>query len=208
MGHGAWGVGHGAWVRSGRPKGLGLGAWGDLRAWGLGPGTWVGSKIVEEGHPKPFFVLTPAQAHAPSPSSFSLPTHAPGPKPHARSMKKQSLPLRSSSAAEVRILEAVKRIPRGRVCTYGGVAQLARLPRRARLVGAVLRTTSVKNVPWFRVINSSGRISFPEGSDAYLLQRRKLEAEGIVFVGGRVDLRKYGWPEEARSLDEYLWAPR
>ncbi|NLG76719.1 MAG: cysteine methyltransferase [Xanthomonadaceae bacterium] len=123
-------------------------------------------------------------------------------------MKKQSLPLRSSSAAEVRILEAVKRIPRGRVCTYGGVAQLARLPRRARLVGAVLRTTSVKNVPWFRVINSSGRISFPEGSDAYLLQRRKLEAEGIVFVGGRVDLRKYGWPEEARSLDEYLWAPR
>lgn len=113
----------------------------------------------------------------------------------------------ASTSAESRILEAVKRIPRGRVCTYGGVAQVARLPRRARLVGTVLRTTSVKNIPWFRVINSSGRISFPKGSDAYARQRRKLEAEGIVFVGGRVNLRQYGWPATAESLDEYLWGP-
>lgn len=114
----------------------------------------------------------------------------------------------SDTSSEARILEAVKRIPRGRVCTYGGVAQVAGLPRRARLVGTVLRTTSVKNIPWFRVINASGRISFPRGSDAYARQRRKLEAEGIVFVGGRVDLRKYGWPEVGESLDEYLWGPR
>ncbi len=107
-----------------------------------------------------------------------------------------------------RILKAVMRIPRGRVCTYGGVAHLAELPRRARLVGTVLRTTSLKNIPWFRVINASGRISFPRGSDAYQCQRSKLEAEGIVFAGGCVDLRKYGWPESAESLDEYLWAPR
>lgn len=114
----------------------------------------------------------------------------------------------TNTSADARILEAVKSIPRGRVCTYGGVAHLAGLPRRARLVGTVLRTTTVKNVPWFRVINASGRISFPEGSDAYLRQRRKLESEGVVFVGGRVDLRKFGWPEVAESLDEYLWAPR
>lgn len=115
---------------------------------------------------------------------------------------------KASAAAEMLILAAVKRIPRGRVCTYGGVALLARLPRRARLVGTVLRTTTAKNIPWFRVINSSGRISFPEGSDAYVRQRRKLEAEGVVFVGGRVDLRRYGWPATAASLDEFLWAPK
>lgn len=115
---------------------------------------------------------------------------------------------RTSTDATARILAAVRSIPRGRVCTYGGVAQLAGLPRRARLVGTVLRTTSERNVPWFRVINSSGRISFPHGSDAYLRQRSKLEAEGIVFVGDRVDLRKYAWPDAAAGLDEYLWGPR
>lgn len=114
----------------------------------------------------------------------------------------------SDASSEARILEAVKRIPRGRVCTYGGVAQVAGLPRRARLVGTVLRTTTAKNIPWFRVINASGRISFPRGSDAYERQRRKLEAEGIVFVGGRVDLRQYGWPEIGESLDAYLWGLR
>ena len=107
--------------------------------------------------------------------------------------------------AEV-ILAAVKRIPRGRVSTYGGVAEVAGLPRRARLVGTVLRQTPAsRGLPWFRVINASGRISFPVGSDAYARQRKKLEAEGIVFSGGRVDLREYGWPESVASLDEYLW---
>ena len=126
----------------------------------------------------------------------------------AASKRKVAEQKSSDTSSEARILEAVRRIPRGRVCTYGGVAQVAGLPRRARLVGTVLRTTSVKNIPWFRVINASGRISFPRGSDAYSRQRRKLEAEGIVFVGGRVDLRKCGWPEVGESLDEYLWGPR
>lgn len=107
------------------------------------------------------------------------------------------------------IVAAVKRIPRGRVCTYGGVADLAGLPRRARLVGTVLRQApDTLRLPWFRVINSSGRISFPEGSEAYAQQRRKLEAEGIVFVGGRIDLRRYGWPSRDQQLDELLWGPR
>jgi methylated-DNA-protein-cysteine methyltransferase related protein len=112
---------------------------------------------------------------------------------------------KTAASTDQRILEAVKSIPRGRVCTYGTVAQVAGLPRRARLVGTVLRTTSAKGIPWFRVINASGRISFPQGSDAYVRQRSKLEAEGIVFVGGRVDLSQYGWPDGPASLDEYLW---
>jgi methylated-DNA-protein-cysteine methyltransferase related protein len=116
--------------------------------------------------------------------------------------------LASQGIPEV-ILAAVRRIPRGKVCTYGNVAEVAGLPRRARLVGTVLRQTPAsRDLPWFRVINAGGRISFPTGSDAYQRQRRKLEAEGIVFVGGRVDLRRYGWPARDEQLDEFLWKPR
>jgi methylated-DNA-protein-cysteine methyltransferase related protein len=103
------------------------------------------------------------------------------------------------------ILAAVRRIPRGKVCTYGDVAEVAGLPRRARLVGTVLRQTSGRGLPWYRVINAGGRISFPVGSDAYARQRHKLEAEGVVFVGGRIDLRRYGWPARDQQLDELLW---
>jgi methylated-DNA-protein-cysteine methyltransferase-like protein len=103
------------------------------------------------------------------------------------------------------ILGAVRRIPRGKVCTYGNVAEVAGLPRRARMVGTVLRQTSGRGLPWYRVINAGGRISFPAGSDAYQRQRHKLEAEGVVFVGGRVDLRRYGWPARDEQLDELLW---
>lgn len=80
------------------------------------------------------------------------------------------------------------------------------MPRRARLVGTVLKQTPAsRGLPWHRVINSGGRISFPEGSDAYLRQRRKLEREGVTFRGGRVDLIRYGWPSRDRDLDELLW---
>jgi methylated-DNA-protein-cysteine methyltransferase related protein len=103
------------------------------------------------------------------------------------------------------ILAAVRRIPRGKVCTYGSVAEVAGLPRRARLVGTVLRQTAARGLPWYRVINAGGRISFPVGSDAYARQRHKLEAEGVVFAGGRVDLRRYGWPARDERLDELLW---
>lgn len=105
-----------------------------------------------------------------------------------------------------RILAAVRRIPRGKVCTYGDVADVAGLPRRARLVGTVLRQTPAsRDLPWFRVINAGGRISFPVGSDAYRRQRSRLEAEGVVFVGGRVNLKQYGWPPRETQLDELLW---
>jgi methylated-DNA-protein-cysteine methyltransferase related protein len=115
-------------------------------------------------------------------------------------------PAASSQSVPEMILAAVRRIPRGKVCTYGNVAEVAGLPRRARLVGTVLRQTpAARGLPWYRVINAGGRISFPVGSDAYARQRHKLEAEGVVFAGGRVDLRRYGWPARDEHLDELLW---
>lgn len=123
-----------------------------------------------------------------------------------RSRSSDDAQANGTAAAQRLIIAAVKRIPRGRVSTYGEIAQLAGLPRRARLVGTVLRQTpSSARVPWHRVINAAGRISFPENSDAHRLQRKRLEAERVQFVAGRVDLRRYGWPDRAASLDEWLW---
>jgi len=132
--------------------------------------------------------------------------------------KTSSKPARSAAAKPAiavsdakKIYAAIKRIPKGRVSTYGTIAEVAGLPRRARLVGTVLRhTPTTVKVPWFRVINAGGRISFPVDSDAYERQRSHLEAEGIAFLRGRVDLQRHVWPErgEAEDLDELLWRPR
>jgi methylated-DNA-protein-cysteine methyltransferase-like protein len=94
------------------------------------------------------------------------------------------------------IYAAVKRIPRGRVCTYGGVAALAGLPGRARMVGyALFALPEGTRVPWHRVFNAQGKLSLervvPGGG---LQQRFRLEREGVEFdAGGRVSLARYGW---------------
>jgi methylated-DNA-protein-cysteine methyltransferase-like protein len=122
----------------------------------------------------------------------------------AKRAQTQSPPVKAD--IRERILAAIRRIPRSRVCTYGNVADVAGLPRRARLVGTVLRQTPAsRDLPWYRVINAGGRISFPSASDAYRRQRSKLEAEGVVFIGGRVDLQRHGWPDRDVQLDELLW---
>jgi methylated-DNA-protein-cysteine methyltransferase related protein len=93
------------------------------------------------------------------------------------------------------IWEIVRRIPRGRVSTYGQVAKLAGLTRRARFVGYALHNLPPgMPVPWHRVINSKGMISFPEESPNHKRQRELLEREGIRLVDGKIDLKKKGWP--------------
>ena len=110
----------------------------------------------------------------------------------------------ASSGPEQAILAAVRRIPRGRVSTYGELARIAGLPRRARLVGTVLKQTAVK-VPWHRVVNASGRISFPAGSNGHERQRKLLEREGVQVTHGRISLPLYGWPDRQVDLDRQLW---
>ncbi len=103
-----------------------------------------------------------------------------------------------ASVLYARIWGVVKRIPRGRVATYGQIAAIAGMPRHARQAGYALAALpeNVK-IPWHRVINAQGRISlrlrhWDSGSDD--LQRILLEAEGVVFSGGgKVDLKKYQW---------------
>jgi methylated-DNA-protein-cysteine methyltransferase-like protein len=112
----------------------------------------------------------------------------------------------ASNPAWEKIYSAVERIPRGNVSTYGAVAQLAGLPRRARLVGTALKSLPAsRKLPWHRVITASGRLAFPENSDAFLKQRGRLAREGVRMVRLRVELDRYGWPRESKTLDELLW---
>ena len=93
------------------------------------------------------------------------------------------------------IYQTVRRIPYGRVATYGQVARLAGLPRQARLVGYALHSvTPDQKVPWHRVINARGEISALPDPDSRLNQRYLLESEGVVFdERDRVDLQQFGW---------------
>ena len=93
-----------------------------------------------------------------------------------------------------RVYAFVRRVPRGRVVTYGQVAALLGVPRGARAVGWALRALDArraKTVPWHRVVGYGGRISLREGPGG-LEQRRRLRSEGVRFVSGRVDVARYG----------------
>ncbi|MCW8196311.1 MGMT family protein [Proteobacteria bacterium 005FR1] len=92
-----------------------------------------------------------------------------------------------------RIFQVVLGIPAGRVATYGQVADLAGLPRAARLVGGTLKALPEDSkLPWHRVVNAHGRISLPmEGHGQ--IQQQRLEDEGILFLNGKIDLANYRW---------------
>ena len=91
----------------------------------------------------------------------------------------------------------MRRIPRGRVATYGQVAELAGLPGHARQVGYALSALEDERVPWHRVINAQGRLSQRAEPGAEFEQQMILETEGIVFTD-----------EERVSLARYQWRPR
>lgn len=91
-----------------------------------------------------------------------------------------------------RVYALVRRIPRGRVASYGSIARALGLARGARTVGWALRV-SRDDIPWHRVVNAKGQISWrPTGG--HHLQRALLQREGVRFTrDGRIDLAKFGW---------------
>jgi methylated-DNA-protein-cysteine methyltransferase-like protein len=99
-----------------------------------------------------------------------------------------------SSDKQERIWQVVSQIPKGKVASYGQVAKLADLPGYARYVGYVMKKLPAgSNLPWYRVVNSRGTISFKPGSRQYQAQKSQLEAEGVVFIKGRFSMARYGW---------------
>ena len=101
------------------------------------------------------------------------------------------------------VWKVVSEIPAGHVLTYGEVAKLSGMPRQARRVSQAMRRAPRKmQLPWHRVINSQGKISFPEESPGWLEQKDRLEGEGVVFLNGKIDLEHFGY---RGAVDRLLW---
>jgi len=104
-----------------------------------------------------------------------------------------------------RIWETIQDIPRGCVANYGQIAEIAGIPRGARQVGYALRHTPTgMELPWHRVVTSSGKSAFDPNSRHFKTQRERLANEDVAVVNGKVDMNKYRWAPE---LDEILWKP-
>ena len=99
---------------------------------------------------------------------------------------------RRVSKAEFAIRKAITSIPRGKVATYGQVAETAGYPRGHRQVAAVLRKGGGAGLPWHRVLGAGGQIK--TSRDSALEQRMRLEMEGVAFRGSRVDMSKHQSP--------------
>lgn len=92
------------------------------------------------------------------------------------------------------ILNIIQDIPIGKVATYGQIAMMAGT-QNPRLVGFALASLKEDTIiPWFRVINSKGKISFSEESDGFKIQYSLLQNEGIIFdAKNRINLEQFGW---------------
>lgn len=104
------------------------------------------------------------------------------------------------------VYHIVRQIPRGRVMTYGQIATLLGSPRAARAVGYAMHASGgLDDVPWQRVINHQGRISAHTEVERPLLQRKLLEAEGVVFdEADACDLAKYRWEPPEDHIPEFV----
>jgi methylated-DNA-protein-cysteine methyltransferase-like protein len=119
-------------------------------------------------------------------------------KPPARKAARKTKRKRAAArpdSSRTRIYDVVRRVPRGKVATYGQIATIAGLDGQARQVGyAMAAVGRASAVPWQRVINAQGRISMRgEGPAGSIIQQQLLEREGVIFDGGRVDLARFGW---------------
>ena len=93
------------------------------------------------------------------------------------------------------IFQVIAQIPYGRVASYGQIARLAGIPKHARLVGYVLKHMDAdSSLPWYRVINSQGKISISKLNDqGQNIQAQLLLAEGILVIGDKVKMKEFQW---------------
>ena len=110
-------------------------------------------------------------------------------------MSENRIPESSQATREV-FWQILASIPRGRVSSYGTLARLAGMGRGARLAGRWLgQLPEDTQLPWHRVINSTGRLSLPADSASGQEQFQRLMAEGVIIRNRRVDMKKYAWPD-------------
>jgi len=91
-----------------------------------------------------------------------------------------------------KVYALVRKIPRGRVTTYGSIARALGVPRGARAVGWAMRACG-GGIPWHRVVNAEGRIALRR-TGGHATQRSRLEREGVRFDReGKIDFERFGW---------------
>ncbi len=96
------------------------------------------------------------------------------------------------------VIKTIKKIPAGKVATYRQIAELSGKPHAARGVSWILHSCSTRyKLPWHRVLNSQGKISFEKNTFNYRQQKKRLEKEGIVFTGESLSLPKYQWKKKS-----------
>lgn len=91
------------------------------------------------------------------------------------------------------VYDLVRQIPPGKVATYGQLAEILGNPKMSRLVGWALHANTDPHTPCHRVVNRMGRLAPNFAFDGEAEQRRRLEAEGVTFTGGHVNLDKHLW---------------
>lgn len=108
----------------------------------------------------------------------------------------------SPFAAEV--MNQIKSIPSGKVATYSQIARLAGKPHAARGVSWILHSCSTTyKLPWHRVLNTQGKISFKKDSHNYRQQRKKLQMEGVEFsAADQIDMRIFQWKKDVKVPTE------
>ncbi|MGJ8669795.1 MAG: MGMT family protein [Oceanococcus sp.] len=107
----------------------------------------------------------------------------------------------ASNPNYLRIWNTVMAVPAGKVASYGQIADLAGLPGRARLVGRSLgHVPDDLDVPWYRILRSSGQLAFEPASQQALKQSRLLHAEGVKVKNNRVKLKEFGWQPDITEL--------
>lgn len=118
------------------------------------------------------------------------------PEKDIRRMIKESYDLVTDSPSK-RIYEAVKRIPKGKVASYSQVAAMAGNPRMCRAVGNALHhNPDPENIPCYRVVNAKGELSGAFAFGGADEQEKRLAADGIPVINGKVDMEKYGYYEK------------
>jgi len=118
-----------------------------------------------------------------------------------KNARRKTRSVASPDSTRQKIYAAVRRVPRGKVATYGQIAEIAGLKGHARQVGyAMAALQSSSALPWHRIINAQGRVSIRSaGAGSTIVQQQLLEREGIVFNGGgRVSLTRYRWKPRGR----------
>ncbi len=120
------------------------------------------------------------------------------------------MPIVQHSEFTKKVMQFICKIPTGKVATYKQIAQLAGKPHGSRGVAWVLHSCSTTfKLPWHRVLNSQGKISFEKSSHNFREQKRRLQKEGVIFnseVG--LSLMKFQWKKKPAKIKAAKNTPR